>query len=804
MKNFSFSLGQNIRDNRPEQHHAESFRHFSKMTLSGNMGERLRETPKAVPPDLPKKERNKLKEALPYICPPMSGDGHRCKENAQDWSVLMLDIDEIAVAIDDPSDISRQVIAELQQMGPCFGYTTSSHTENSPRIRVLLELSMNVTAKESQAIATWVLKELNQRLPDIAFVTNKADIPKGALSRVLVDTSMQDAAHVSYLPCGDFTAYPLRENPPPPLSFWDIPPEDDTEEEYPVETRSYPPPSGALIESALEYIDPDLPRNDWRDCVFAIRSTGLQEARQIAEDWSRKGDKFDQSEFDKLWNGPERTEGVRITIATLFHHAKQNGWRDTLPLGTDLQNALAFLAEHSQDFIYSPLRSSMFVYDERRGKLVMDDKDILTNRRITEFANKRRVWAEEALKSDPDNPASKTARKAACALCQRKGLDAARKYIQDAVTLTDEIGTGGRWCSLLDSHACLLNTPAGTVEITADGCELRKHRREDMLTMQTAVTPDFTRHPEEFLRVLHRACSGNDELVTFLQYWFGACTIGFSKPHVVMLLGQGRDGKSLISTTFAKILGDYAVTSKAAVFGMSRNGNPNGPEAEILKLLGRRYVTVPEVSSSLKLNLDLMKQLTGGDGISARGMYEKTPLTFAPTAGVHMYGNSLPVLSGQQGHSLHRRFSIVPFTNPVSEDEDDPTLFQRLFEMEGPAILGWVLEGASAYLKNSQQLLACTAVREFSKNYVETADPVRDWFNEETRPLEGQEQGELIEYLYSRYKSWTTSSGHMPLSKNRFASWLVAQGVRQNPSRKTGRRYDIALISKPEDHDFTA
>lgn len=106
------------------------------------------------------------------------------------------------------------------------------------------------------------------------------------------------------------------------------------------------PPSPAniqIVQEMLLAIDPDPEplgggsRANWMRAVWAIASTGWgQPSYELARDWSKRGDLFDQAEFEKVWNSydPDRsTNGSHsgISFGTLVHFARQAGYVGPLP-----------------------------------------------------------------------------------------------------------------------------------------------------------------------------------------------------------------------------------------------------------------------------------------------------------------------------------------------------------------------------------------------------------------------------------------------------------------------------------------
>ena len=93
------------------------------------------------------------------------------------------------------------------------------------------------------------------------------------------------------------------------------------------------PRQHADIVEALTHIDGE-GRNNWLRVGMALKSTGAkQQARALWDEWSQRWPhKFDAADQDYQWQSIRefRMDGTEITIATLFHMAKEAGWTQSL------------------------------------------------------------------------------------------------------------------------------------------------------------------------------------------------------------------------------------------------------------------------------------------------------------------------------------------------------------------------------------------------------------------------------------------------------------------------------------------
>jgi len=77
-------------------------------------------------------------------------------------------------------------------------------------------------------------------------------------------------------------------------------------------------------EAALQFICSD-DRSVWVGMGMALQSEYGDAAREIWMDWSRQSDSFKEADARAVWRS---FRGAGVSIASLFHEAKQNGWRD--------------------------------------------------------------------------------------------------------------------------------------------------------------------------------------------------------------------------------------------------------------------------------------------------------------------------------------------------------------------------------------------------------------------------------------------------------------------------------------------
>jgi hypothetical protein len=77
------------------------------------------------------------------------------------------------------------------------------------------------------------------------------------------------------------------------------------------------------VRDALSYIPAD-DRKVWLEIGMALKHEFGDGGRAVFDEWSEKSEKYDAADQETTWRHLGKRDG--ITIATLFHHAKEAGW----------------------------------------------------------------------------------------------------------------------------------------------------------------------------------------------------------------------------------------------------------------------------------------------------------------------------------------------------------------------------------------------------------------------------------------------------------------------------------------------
>ncbi len=311
-----------------------------------------------------------------------------------------------------------------------------------------------------------------------------------------------------------------------------------------------------------------------------------------------------------------------------------------------------------------------------------------------------------------------------------------------------------------------LGTPGGTVDLRTG--LLSPAERSDGITKLTAVAPSDSADCPLWQKFLAEATGNDVELIRYLKLWCGYCLTGDIREHaLVFVYGGGGNGKSVFLNVISSILSDYAVTAAMDTFTASRDSKH---PTDLAMLRGARLVTASETEEGKPFAEARIKQMTGGDKISARFMRQDF-FTFPPQFKLTIVGNYKPALQNVD-EALRRRFNIIPFTR--KPEKPDKELESKL-RVERPGILRWMIEGCLDWLANG--LVRPQSIITATNEYFEEQDLFGHWL-EECCDVErsNPHKWENATVLLESWRNYAEAAGEKPATTRSMSSALVSRG----------------------------
>jgi P4 family phage/plasmid primase-like protien len=444
---------------------------------------------------------------------------------------------------------------------------------------------------------------------------------------------------------------------------------------------------------------------------------------------------------------PSQSPGVRGAVQVLDPWAFNT---------TDLGNAERLVARHGADLRYCHPWQKWLVWDGCRWRV---DGTAEVHRRARETA--RSIYAEAAAIPGTDQ-AAELRRKELGAWARRVE---ARDRLSALVDLARSDGGIAILPDQLDVDPWLLNCRNGTLDLRTG--ELLPHQRERLLTKLAPVAYDPGATCPTWLAFLDVILRDDVEVIGFLQRFVGYALTGVIREHVlVTCYGTGSNGKGTFLGTLLQLVGDYAWQGPPDLL-LSKNAE--GHPTDLTGLFGVRFAACSETDSGRHFSEARLKNLTGGDRITARRMREDF-WSFDPTHKLALATNHRPVIKSTD-HGIWRRQRLVPFTVTIPDHLQDKQLPEKL-RAELPGILRWALEGCLAWQRDG--LGDASAIRQATEAWRDESDVIGGFL--EACCERGPRAIVPAKELYARYLAYCEVTREEPLKQNPFGHRLTEKG----------------------------
>jgi putative DNA primase/helicase len=338
----------------------------------------------------------------------------------------------------------------------------------------------------------------------------------------------------------------------------------------------------------------------------------------------------------------------------------------------------------------------------------------------------------------------------------------------------------------LDRDPWLLNCLNGTVDLKTG--ELRPHRREDLITKRVPVEYRPEADYPHWKAHLNRIMGGDEEMVSFLQRVLGYSITGLTDERKLFIAyGSGANGKTTTIEVVAEILNDYAMRTTIETFLTKPRGALTN---DVARLRSARFAHSSEAEEGQKLAEARVKELTGGDTVCARALYQDFS-EFRPQFKPWMCTNHLPEIKGNDD-AIWSRICQIPFTVSIPEAERMPQhkLMER-FRPEFPGILIWLMQGCLEW--QADGLREPAKVKVATAKYRTDMDGVGRFVRECCAMAPGEKVPTRA--VYAAYEAWCRSNGEMPVEPRAFGTRLGEVNIKGKQSH--GVRYYLGIRILP-------
>jgi putative DNA primase/helicase len=403
------------------------------------------------------------------------------------------------------------------------------------------------------------------------------------------------------------------------------------------------------------------------------------------------------------------------------------------------------------------------------------------------------VSAAAARALTPDSPLAPKSEAEAKMLASLFSRPRRESILRDLAAFPDYGTDGQDW----DTNPNLLGCANGIVDLRTNSIVPSDPR--DRVSRSTKVDfhpigspAEFATAAPLFMDFLYDVTSDYDHtpdpaLVWYLLKWFGLGLFGtVVEQKFLLLTGTGRNGKGALKHAIMSAVGEYGLQADANLYSRAGFGPARASDArsDLMLLRGKRLVFCSEPDKG-KFNEEMLKAHTGGDIITARGLFQKIPQSWLPTHTITFLVNDAPQLD-DIGASMAARTTVADFRHRYDGDAEDVTLYDKLAaEKEG--VLSILVYMAMLAHQNIQRgvspLDGALRVVEQSKQFIERNDPVAEFLREVC--VEGPDEKTTGGYAYDAFRDWHQSSQREgdPISNVKFADQLKKKGMRNERTR---------------------
>lgn len=548
-------------------------------------------------------------------------------------------------------------------------------------------------------------------------------------------------------------------------------------------------------DELLYCLDPDSDYTTWFEYTMAYKAAGGD--RETWLDWCKQSTKF-KSNDSKKWNTKPQCTGIgqlkkyafqtdagqKILNFALMEQAKaKDEYKHHLPKHTHIKtsenleeipwNSFTFSdAGNAQRFLYIADGKFLYNYDQKRwmwynGKHWNIDKINAVKQCVDEmryfmYTTEKKYWLQhvEDINENGDNIykiSQKHRQKTLNNAYVRNLLEEAQHHVPALEEYFDinkyELNTQNYLVNLKTEQAC-------------------SHNKSQMVTklFNCEYHTKYTQPCGKFIKYLDTAFCGNKDLIKYIQKLLGYCLTGdTSDQGIYILYGEGQNGKSVFLELIKYLWADYATTIPIdSLLRSSFQSSGSQATPDLMKLKGARLVTTVEPNESVHLDEAKIKQLTGGDSVTARALHSDF-ITFTPECKIFIASNHKLQISGTD-YGIWRRIHLIPFTVKIPTEQVNKNLLNELKE-EKNGIFRWILEGLKLYqqegLKEPEIMATEKALYRKEMNIIET-------FLSECEELEENQSKQIkAAELYSLFKNWCAENGRHAYSSTKFGTEIT-------------------------------
>lgn len=500
----------------------------------------------------------------------------------------------------------------------------------------------------------------------------------------------------------------------------------------------------------------------------------FRSSRLMREKWdTRRGDStYGRMTIDKAVDGCAETYQPAVPPSSVAYDARA-GKADVLGKReydlNDTGNAQRYIDAFGENVRYNTQNKRWLVWD---GKTWVND----LRQEVKSLADRLIETMKKEAIEEPDMKRAEALWKNVKHLSSSSGKEAMLKeaqHIGDTATVNADY----------NKDPFLLNCENGVIDLRTGA--LAPHDRSLMMSKNTHVALDTEGEPENWLKALDGIFQGNEGVISFVRKAIGYTLTGSVKEQCFFqCYGNGSNGKSVFFNTIYKLLGDYSLNAQVESVLTRGSGASGNATPDIARMNGARFVRTNEPNEGARFNEGLVKQMTGGDVVTARYLYGED-FEFNPVMKLWIASNYKIVVRGTD-KGIWRRQRLIPFEAVFEGKNDDKGLEERISK-ELPKILWWAVKGCLEWQKEG--LGMPDKIKDATEEYRDEMDIVESFAKECLRKKPSAR--ERASDVFAAYRAWARQSNEWDgMTKAKFG---IEMGKRFSKKNINGYVYYVGV-----------
>ena len=264
-------------------------------------------------------------------------------------------------------------------------------------------------------------------------------------------------------------------------------------------------------------------------------------------------------------------------------------------------------------------------------------------------------------------------------------------------------------------------------------------------------------------------CMPNPKVRVYFLNTLATCLSGETNQRFHIMTGSGSNGKSMLMKLMLASMGDYGYAADIAIFTQKR-GQAGAAAPQMVRMRGRRFVTMSEPDEGEPLASALLKFLTGSDKVTVRDLYagSKQMVEFEIMCKFFLSCNEKPPVRTVDGGTW-RRIKVIDFPNKFvhepklpNEHPIDESIIEKVGAPDWAACFMSYMVHLYTEAAGLHGLVPPKEVDAYTSEYQEESDVIAR-FVRETFHTDGMTPGEVPDAvawtsITSTFQEWKRSN----------------------------------------------